>query len=207
MKQLKLLVTILLAVSIAACSTAPKISQGSVVKVEYKGTLKDGTVFDSTEGKAPLTFLMGSGQVLPSFEQHVAKIGIGKTGKFTLKAAEAYGEPDPKKVVTLPRDERFTNVDLKEGSVVFANNKLPNGEVRQTPMKVVKLTDKEVTMDYNHPLAGKDLTFEVKVIEAQEPQKAPEAAQAPQPTATPEATPAATPATAPATADEAAKKA
>ena len=203
MKQLKLLVAILLAVSIAACSTAPKISQGSVVKVEYKGTLKDGTVFDSTEGKAPLTFLMGSGQVLPSFEQHVAKIGIGKTGKFTLKAAEAYGEPDPKKVVTLPRDARFTNVDLKEGSVVFANNKLPNGEVRQTPMKVVKLSEQEVTMDYNHPLAGKDLTFEVKVLEAQEPQKAPEAAQAPQPAAQPEASPEAAPAATP----EAAKKA
>lgn len=187
MKQLKLLVTILLAVTVAACSTAPKISQGSVVKVEYKGTLKDGTVFDTTEGKAPLTFLMGSGQVLPSFEQHVAKIGVGKTSKFTLKAAEAYGEPDPKKVVTLPRDARFTNVELKEGAVVFANNKLPNGEVRQTPMKVVKLSETEVTMDYNHPLAGKDLTFEVKVLEAQVPQAAPAAAQAPQPQAAPQA--------------------
>lgn len=206
MKQLKLLVTILLAVTVAACSTAPKISQGSVVKVEYKGTLKDGTVFDTTEGKAPLTFLMGSGQVLPSFEQHVAKIGIGKTGKFTLKAAEAYGEPDPKKVVTLPRDARFTNVDLKEGAVVFANNKLPNGEVRQTPMKVVKLTEQEVTMDYNHPLAGKDLTFEVKVLEAQQPQAAPQAAQAPQPAAQPIAQPA-TQEAAPAAAPEAAKKA
>jgi peptidylprolyl isomerase len=193
MKQLKLLVTILLAVTVAACSTAPKISQGSVVKVEYKGTLKDGTVFDTTEGKAPLTFLMGSGQVLPSFEQHVAKIGVGKTSKFTLKAAEAYGEPDPKKVVTLPRDARFTNVELKEGAVVFANNKLPNGEVRQTPMKVVKLSETEVTMDYNHPLAGKDLTFEVKVLEAQVPQAAPAAAQAPQPQAAPEAQPEAAP--------------
>ncbi len=199
MKQLKLLVAILLAATITACSTGPKITQGSVVTVEYKGTLKDGTVFDTTDGKRPLTFLMGSGQVLPSFEQHVAKIGAGKTGKFTLKAAEAYGEPDPKKVVTLPRDQRFANVELKEGSIVFANNKLPNGEVRQTPMKVVKLSEQEVTMDYNHPLAGKDLNFEVKVIEAQQPQKAPEAAQAPvaQPAPQAEAAPQAAPAEAP----------
>ncbi|MBT6843033.1 MAG: peptidylprolyl isomerase [Candidatus Melainabacteria bacterium] len=176
MKQIKLLVAVLLAVSITACSTAPKITSGSVVKVEYKGTLKDGTVFDSTDGKAPLSFLMGSGQVLPKFEEHIAKISAGKSGKFTLKAEDAYGVADPSKVVKIPRDERFKGVDLKEGVVIFANNKLATGEVKQTPMKVVGVSDTEVTMDYNHPLAGQDLTFEVKIIDVTAPQSAAPAA-------------------------------
>lgn len=180
MKQLKLLVAVLLAVTVAACSTAPKITEGSVVKVEYKGTLKDGTVFDSTDGKQPLSFLMGSGQVLPKFEENVAKISAGKSGKFTLKAADAYGEADPKKVVKIPRDERFKDVDLKEGVVIFANNKLPNGEVRQTPMKVVGISEKEVTMDYNHPLAGQDLIFEVKILDVTSPQSVKPEAAAPE---------------------------
>ena len=159
-----------LAFAVTACATGPKISTGSVVKVEYKGTLKDGTVFDTTDGKAPLSFLMGSGQVLPKFEENVAKIGAGKTGKFTIKAADAYRAPDPEKVRTYPRNESFKDVELKEGIVLFANTKLPNGQVQQRPMKVIKLTDEEVTMDLNHPLAGQDLTFEVKVIDVTEPQ-------------------------------------
>ena len=176
MKQIKLLVAVLLAATVAACSTAPKITSGSIVKVDYKGTLKDGTVFDSTEGKKPLSFLMGSGQVLPKFEENVAKISEGKSGKFTLKAEDAYGVADPAKVVKIPRDERFKDVDLKEGVVIFANNKLPDGQVKQAPMKVVGVSDTEVTMDYNHPLAGKDLTFEVKIIDVTAPQSATPAA-------------------------------
>ncbi len=169
-KQIKLLVAGVLAFAVVACSTAPKISQGSVVKLEYKGTKADGKVFDSTEGKAPLTILVGANQVLPKFEEQITKLRQGQKTKFTIKAVDAYGEPKEDKIVTLPRDERFSSLDLKEGNVIFANNKLPNGKVVQTPMKIVKVTDKEVTLDYNHPLAGEDLTFEVKIVEVQQPQ-------------------------------------
>lgn len=172
MKNLKYFLAFVLAFTFASCSSAPKITPGSIVRVDYKGTLKDGTVFDTTEGKQPLTFLIGAGQVIPAFEQQVVKLREGQTKKFTIKAKDAYGNPDPKKVVTLPKDDRFKNLELKEGSVIFANNKAPNGRVVQTPMKVTKLTDTEVTLDYNHPLAGKDLTFEVKVVEVREPQAA-----------------------------------
>lgn len=178
MKQLKILLAALLSFAVVACSTGPKIEPGSVVKIEYTGTLSDGSVFDTTDGKGPLTFLMGAGQVLPKFEEQVAKISAGKTRQFTIKAEDAYGKPDPNKVVTLPRDQRFAGVELKEGSIIFANNKLPNGQVKQTPMKVVKLSDKEVTMDYNHPLSGKDLTFKVTVVDVQKPQAPTAAPQA-----------------------------
>jgi FKBP-type peptidyl-prolyl cis-trans isomerase 2 len=198
MKTIRLLVVGLIALAVStACSTQPKITQGSVVKIEYKGTLSDGTVFDTTEGKQPLSFLVGANQVIPAFETNVISMKAGQTKKFTIKAKEAYGDPDPSKIVTLPKDQRFTGIDLKEGATIFANNKAPDGRVIQTPMKVVKVTDSEVTMDYNHPLAGKDLTFEVKVVEVQQPQAGQPTGQAqpqaqPQPqqqaTAAPEAT-------------------
>jgi len=198
MKTIRLLLAGLIALAVTtACSTQPKITQGSVVKIEYKGTLSDGTVFDTTEGKQPLSFLVGANQVIPAFETNVVTMKAGQTKKFTIKAKEAYGDPDPAKVVTLPKDQRFAGIDLKEGATIFANNKAPDGRVIQTPMKVVKVTDKDVTMDYNHPLAGKDLTFEVKVVEVQQPQAGQPTGQAqpqaqPQPqqqaTAAPEAT-------------------
>ncbi|MCE2929187.1 MAG: peptidylprolyl isomerase [Candidatus Caenarcaniphilales bacterium] len=192
MKYLKLLLVSMLAVSIAACSQKPKINQGSIVRVDYKGTLADGSVFDTTEGKEPLAFMVGANQVLPAFEKQIVTLSQGQSKKFTIKAKEAYGQPDPNKIVTLPKDGRFKDVELKEGSIIFANNKGPNGRVVQTPMKVVKINDKEVTLDYNHPLSGKDLTFEAKLVEVKEPQVAPPAAApqaAPQP-AMPEAQPA-----------------
>lgn len=199
-KNFKYLLAFVLVFSFASCSSAPKISPGSIVRVDYKGTLKDGTVFDTTEGKQPLTFLIGAGQVIPAFEQQIVKMREGQTKKFTIKAKDAYGEPDPKKVVTIARDDRFKSLELKEGVIIFANNKAPNGRVVQTPMKVVKLTDSEVTLDYNHPLSGKDLTFEVKVVEVrgpqataqpnaqvqvQQPQAQPQPAPQPQPAAQP----------------------
>jgi len=219
MKTIRLLVVGLIALAVStACSTQPKITQGSVVKIEYKGTLSDGTVFDTTEGKQPLSFLVGANQVIPAFETNVISMKTGQTKKFTIKAKEAYGDPDPSKIVTLPKDQRFTGIDLKEGATIFANNKAPDGRVIQTPMKVVKVTDSEVTMDYNHPLAGKDLTFEVKVVEVQQPQPGQptgqaqpqaqpqpqqQATAAPEATAQPQAQPTAQPATAqPATAQK-----
>lgn len=186
MKNIKYLVLAIFAFVVSSCSTGPKIPAGSVVKVDYKGTLKDGTVFDTTEGKQPLTFMLGSNQVIPAFEDKVSSLAKGQTKTFTIKAEDAYGVADPKKVVTLPKDDRFQGVDLKEGTVIFANNKTPDGKSVQTPMKIVSVTEKEVTMDYNHPLAGKDLTFEVTLVEVKEPVTT-EAASEPQAKAEPEA--------------------
>lgn len=182
-KYLKLLVLGLFTLGLVSCANQSAISDGSLVKVKYKGTLADGTVFDTTEDKEPLSFMVGANQVIPAFEKQVTSLQPGQTKSFMVKAKEAYGEPDPKKVVTLPRDGKFKDIDLKEGSVIFANNKAPNGQVVQTPMKIVKLDDKEVTLDYNHPLAGKDLNFEVTLVDVKEPsvgEQANNAAPAPQ---------------------------
>ena len=177
MKHLKLLVIGLFALSFVSCAKQPAISDGSIVKVQYKGTLADGTVFDTTEDKEPLTFLVGANQVIPEFEKQITALRPGQSASFKVKAKEAYGEPDPEKIITLPRDGKFNNIELKEGTVIFANNKAPNGQVVQTPMKVVKLDDKTVTLDYNHPLAGKDLNFNVTLVDVKEPSVAPAATE------------------------------
>jgi len=197
MKYLKLLTLCAVMFSFTACLKPTKIADGSVVRINYKGTFDDGKVFDTTEGKQPLAFIVGTNQVLPAFEEQVTTMKPGQTKKFKLNAKKAYGAPDPKKVVTLPRDGRFQNVELKEGAIIFANNKAPNGQVVQTPLKVLKVSDTEVTMDYNHPLAGKDLNFEVTLVDVREPAVQQPGAQ-PQPAAAPQAQPAAAPAEAPA---------
>lgn len=173
MKNLKLLVIALISFGLVSCASKSMITDGSLVKVQYKGTLADGTVFDSTENKDPLTFLVGANQVIPEFEKQVTTLKPGQSTSFKVAAKEAYGEPDPQKIITLPRDGKFNDIELKEGTVIFANNKGPNGQVVQTPMRVVKLDDKEVTLDYNHPLAGKDLKFEVTLVDVEEPSVAP----------------------------------
>lgn len=181
MKYLKLLVIGLMTLSFISCAKQSEISDGSIVKVKYKGTLADGTVFDTTENKDPLTFLVGANQVIPEFEKQVTSLKPGQSKTFKVKAKEAYGDPDPQKVIKLPKDDKFNDIELKEGTVIFANNKAPNGQVVQTPMRVVKIDEKEVTLDYNHPLAGKDLNFEVTLVDVKEPSvnaKAP-AAKAP----------------------------
>ena len=179
MKYLKLLAIGLFTLSFVSCAKQSAISNGSIVKVQYKGTLADGTVFDTTENKDPLSFLVGANQVIPAFEKQITALKPGQSKSFQVKAKEAYGEPDPQKVITLPKDNKFNDIELKEVTVIFANNKGPNGQVVQTPMRVVKIDDKEVTLDYNHPLAGKDLTFDVTLVDVKEPSvKTPAAAPA-----------------------------
>lgn len=164
----KILASLVLVFAVVACASGPKVGPGQVVKIDYKGTLKSGETFDTTEGKQPFTFMVGSGQVLPAFEENIAGMAVGSSKKFTIKAAEAYGELDPKKQIELPKDQvlKGQNAEnLKEGATIFITRKLPDGRAAQAPVKVAKITDKKVIVDYNHPLAGQDLTFNVKVVD------------------------------------------
>ena len=178
----KIVASLVLVFAVTACASGPKVETGSVVKVDYKGTLKGGEVFDTTEGKQPFAFLVGSGQVLPAFEKNITGLRAGSSKKFTIKAAEAYGELDPKKQIELPKDQvmKGQNAELKEGATIFITRTFPDGRSAQAPVRVSKITDKAVIVDYNHPLAGKDLTFKVKVVEIVQPEteKAQEAAPA-----------------------------
>jgi len=138
------------------------IKKGDKVKVEYTGTLEDGTVFDSSEkhGKL-LEFEVGSGQIIPGFDNAMIGMEKGQEKEIKLQPAEAYGEPNSKLVQNVPKDKLPKDQEIKQGMVLVL--KAPNG--MQTPARVTGETKDSVTIDLNHPLAGKVLNFKIKVVE------------------------------------------
>ena len=137
------------------------VEKGSVVKVHYTGTLDSGEEFDSSEGKEPITFEVGSGQIIPGFEKAVIGMKEGEEKDVHIKAEDAYGNPNPELVQKVPKNLVPENIELKEGVVL--GMQAPTGQV--LPAKVVKIEDDTVELDLNHPLAGKDLNFKIKVVE------------------------------------------
>ena len=131
---------------------------GSKVKVHYTGTLSDGSVFDSSEGKEPLEFTIGEKQVIPGFENGVKEMKMNEEKTIKINAKEAYGERDERMVVSVPRD-KFPP-DVQAGGTLILKG--PNGE--RFPAVVKEVKENEVFIDMNHPLAGKDLNFKVKVV-------------------------------------------
>ncbi len=133
---------------------------GDTVKVHYTGTLQDGTQFDSSRGGEPLEFQLGAGQLIPGFENAVAGMNVGDTKTVTIPAEEAYGPHRPEMVQKFPRQDIPDSIELAPGITLMAQD--PEGNtVRLT---VVEFDDDTVTMDANHPLAGKDLTFELELV-------------------------------------------
>jgi FKBP-type peptidyl-prolyl cis-trans isomerase 2 len=134
---------------------------GDKVKVHYKGTLDDGTVFDSSEGKEPLEFTIGTGKIIPGFENGVK--GMEKGDKKTIKipCAEAYGPIYPDGITEVPKSEFPKDLNPKIGQQFQMAD--PDGHV--LIVTVINVTDDKVTIDGNHPLAGKDLTFELELVE------------------------------------------
>jgi len=136
---------------------APK--SGDTVKVHYRGTLDDGTEFDSSKGRDPLEFEVGSGQVIPGFDAAVIGLEPGEKVTVTIPAAEAYGEHHPDGLQPFPASA-FPSPPQVGWAVQLAG---PNGE--PVPAVVADIQDESVILDFNHPLAGKDLTFELELVE------------------------------------------
>ncbi len=133
---------------------------GNKVRVHYTGRLDDGQVFDSSEGGTPLAFTIGSGQVIPGFETGVLGMSPGDTKTVNIPCADAYGEHRDDGVMQVPRDEFPPDMPLAVGSSVQGQQQ--SGQ--QVTFTIVALTDAEVTLDANHPLAGKDLTFDLTLV-------------------------------------------
>ena len=143
---------------LGGCAPAT-VSKNRVVQMSYKGTFADGTVFSQSEEGKPLEFMVGAGLLLPALEKQMMGMTVGEKRTITLKAADAYGEPDPTAVQTVPRARFPKDLDLKVGGRYQMT--LPNGTLSFT---VTAITGPLVTVDFNNPLAGKDLTFEVTVL-------------------------------------------
>ena len=136
------------------------IEAGKTVKVHYKGTLEDGSVFDSSESRDPIEFEMGSGALIPGFENTVAKMEVDETRTVTIPSAEAYGDMNDEMVGEIPRSNLPDDIEPEVGMVLSMQS--PDGEM---PVRVVALDEENLTLDANHPLAGKNLTFELTLIE------------------------------------------
>lgn len=133
---------------------------GDTVTVHYTGKLDDGTVFDSSEGGDPLEFAIGSGMLIPGFEQAVIGMSPGDAKTATIICDQAYGPYDETRVVIIDRQQLPADLSIDIGSQLQIQQQ--NDLV--IPVVVTDLTDSEVTLDANHPLAGEDLIFEIRLV-------------------------------------------
>ncbi|SDI56373.1 FKBP-type peptidyl-prolyl cis-trans isomerase [Aliiruegeria lutimaris] len=133
---------------------------GDTVRIHYTGTLTDGSTFDSSQGREPLEFVIGSGQIIPGLDAAMPGMEIGETKTVNIPCTEAYGEADPTRLQKVPRGEIPDNIPLEAGLTLQAQ--APNGQIIQ--FTVIEFNEEIVTLDANHPLAGKDLTFEVELV-------------------------------------------
>ena len=135
-----------------------------VISIEY--TLTDansGEKLDSNVGGAPLEFISGAQQIIPGLEKELEKLSVGEKADIKVDPAEAYGEYNNEAVQTLPK-EQFAGVDLVEGMSLYGTGE--NGETVQVVVK--SFDDESVTIDYNHPLAGKTLMFSVAILDSRD---------------------------------------
>ena len=136
------------------------VKDGDTVRVHYRGTLSDGSQFDSSEGRDPLEFQVGSGQVIPGFDAAVSELKLGEAATVTIAACDAYGERSEEATQTFPLD--FFGGQIPEiGWAV----ELEDQDGQRVPATVAQVTDETVVLDFNHPLAGNDLTFEITLVE------------------------------------------
>lgn len=138
-----------------------KAKNGNTVKVHYTGTLEDGSIFDTSREREPLEFKLGEGQLIPGFEKAVETLNVGESTSVNIPAAEAYGEPRTEMVVTIPKEQLSQDIQAEVGMQLQVNQ--PDGSA--IPVRIAEVGDTEITLDANHPLAGKDLKFEIELVE------------------------------------------
>ena len=137
-----------------------QVKDGDSVKVHYTGTLEDGTVFDSSREREPLEFTLGSDMLIAGFEKAVVGMGIGDATKVTIPADEAYGQRNDEMVIDVAKDQVPEHITPEIGMLLQLESE---GGVMEVVITDVK--EDGITLDANHPLAGKDLTFEIELVE------------------------------------------
>ena len=154
------------AILISGCNAGQNAAQaknGDTVKVDYTGTLENGTVFDTSVGGEPLNFTLGEGQMIPGFEQAVLGMKVGESKTVTIPAAEAYGQYNDNWVEVVNR-ENLTNIPNPEVGQQLQGPRPGGGTGVGT---ITNVTNTTITVDFNSPLAGKNLTFEIELISIQ----------------------------------------
>mgnify|MGYP000311727855 CR=1 FL=1 len=138
------------------------VKKGDTIKVHYTGTLTDGTEFDSSHKRnEPLQFNAGEGQMIQGFDKEVIGMEEGDTKTFTIPATEAYGEVNEEAVMSVPKTNFPSDFDFVEGQMVQVQTQ----QGQQLTPTISEIQDTNVVLDFNHPLAGKDLTFDIELVQ------------------------------------------
>lgn len=136
------------------------VKENDTVKVKYTGKLSDGQIFDSSEGKEPLEFVLGKGQYIPGFEKGLVDMKVNEKKTITIPKEEAYGEIRTDLTQEVKRTELPQDVTPEVGMGLVS--KTPDGQ--EMNLRVVEVKEESVIIDGNHPLAGKDLIFDLEVV-------------------------------------------
>jgi peptidylprolyl isomerase len=166
MKNTYILLIMILLVGImviSGCSTTPgdaQVKNGNTVEVNYTGKLTDGTIFDTSAGREPLKFTLGKGEIIPGFEKAVMGMKAGEKKTVTIPATEAYGSYREDLTMEVPRTDLPSNIVPEVGMQLESNQT----DGSRFVVTITKVSTATVTIDANHPLAGKDLTFEIELV-------------------------------------------
>lgn len=136
------------------------VENGHFVSVEYTGTLKNGDIFDTSSGRQPLEVQMGEGQLIKGFENALLGMALNEKKVFTLEPEDAYGVRNDDNVHSFARNEVPAEMNPEEGQTVVLTS--PDGQ--QIPAQITNVTEEQVTVDLNHPLAGEALTFDIEIV-------------------------------------------
>ena len=143
-----------------------EIEENKIVSIHYKGTLKDKSVFDSSEGREPLSFLFGSGMIIPGLEEELKGLKKGDKKNIDVGFDKAYGPRMEEAKHEVPKGQFPPKIELKVGMQLAAQS--PNGTI---PVTIAEIKDDKIVVDFNHPLAGKDLNFDIEVVDVREATK------------------------------------
>jgi len=138
---------------------------GDTVKIHYSGTLDDGTQFDSSSGREPLEFTLGSGQVIPGFEKAVEGMAVGDSKSVNIPPDEAYGPRHEQMVQDVPRSALPADLVPVEGMALTAQGQ----DGRAVNLTVTSVREDSITVDGNHPLAGQGLNFDIQLVDIARP--------------------------------------
>jgi peptidylprolyl isomerase len=138
-----------------------QVKKGDKVKVHYHGRLTNGETFDSSEGRQPLEFEVGSGSVIKGFDDGVTGMEVGDKKTINIPVDEAYGQKNPEMLIEMPKDRFPAELELEVGLPLM----MSNGEGQNFQVIIHEIQDESVVLDANHPLAGQDLIFDLELVD------------------------------------------